>query len=224
MSNQINSKSCIPVGAVVWIIALQQRRVSLPFHYELFHPRTGEAWAIRTKWSLLYLLCKRESETHKNKKRSSVLWSQKRPMSPQGVRVRGDAKFLLSQCLRSSSQLKWERRETSHQCFRVWFKNHTDVCNGAITPHSILLGLFCRCWSALETLCAGSAGAEGKGLERCADSLSACSPGMSEGTQRIVNQRHSAASSYPVGSILSVLMLSFLNILQVHLSGIAYKT
>lgn len=136
-------------------------------------------------------------------KRSSVLWSRKRPMSLQGVWVRGDAKFPLSQCLRSSSQLKWERRETSHRCFRVWFKNHTDVCNRAIATHSILLGLFCRCWSALETLCAGSASAEGKGLERCADSLPACSPGMSEGTQHTVNQRHSAAS---VAAILSVLL------------------
>ncbi len=38
---------------------------------------------------------------------------------------------------------------------------------------------------------------------RCADSLPACSPGMSEGTQHTVNQRHSAAS---VAAILSVLL------------------
>ncbi|CAM4716241.1 unnamed protein product [Leuciscus chuanchicus] len=35
--------------------------------------------------------------------------TRKRPMSLQGVRVRGDAKFLLSQRLRSSSQLNGER-------------------------------------------------------------------------------------------------------------------
>lgn len=103
-------------------------------------------------------------------KRSSVLWSQKRPMSLQGVRVRGDAKFLLSQRLRSSSQLNGDRCETSHQSFSFWFKMHRGVSNRAIT-HVV------SCWACFHgvcprwrrcTLCAGSAGAEGKGLERCA--------------------------------------------------------
>ncbi len=70
MSNQIISKSCIPVGAVVRIIAQQQqRRVSLPFHYELFHPRTGEAWAIRPKDpSYIYSVRESQKPTKKNKK------------------------------------------------------------------------------------------------------------------------------------------------------------
>ncbi len=158
-------------------------------------------------------------------KRSSVLRSRKRPMSPQGVWVRGDAKFPLSQCLRSSSQLKWERRETSHRCFRVWFKNHTDVCNRAITPHSILLGLFCRCWSALETLCAGSAGAEGKGLERCAAltrSLRALQGCQKEPSAQWISatQRRLWQLSCRLYSVCAHL-LTILNILQVHLSGIA---
>lgn len=49
-----------PVGAVVRIIAQQQQQqqkeVSLPFHYELFHPRTRDASTIRTKGSVLCLL------------------------------------------------------------------------------------------------------------------------------------------------------------------------
>lgn len=53
------------VGAVVRIIA-QQRGVSLPFHYELFLPRTGETSKIRTKGSP-YLYSVRESETRKRK-------------------------------------------------------------------------------------------------------------------------------------------------------------
>lgn len=142
-------------------------------------------------------------------KRSSVLWSQKRPMSLQGVRVRGDAKFLLSQRLRSSSQLNGERCETSHQSFSFWFKKHRDVSNGAITPRSVLLGLFSRCLSALETVHAlcriCRCWRQRSGALCCADSIPACSPGMSEVTQRTVNQRHTAAcvtAIPPTGSFI----------------------
>lgn len=57
-----------PVGAVVRIIAQQQKEVSLPFHYDLFHPRTGDASTIRTKGSLLCLLCQSKLESPKYRK------------------------------------------------------------------------------------------------------------------------------------------------------------
>lgn len=142
-------------------------------------------------------------------------------MSPQGVRVREDAKFLLSQRLRSSSQLNGELRETSHQRFRSWFRNHTDVCNGALISRSIPSGLFSRCLSELETRtrsvqdlpvlkakvwsCAAL-----RWLDPCA------LQGWLEETQRAVNQRHSAAS---VTAVLQVLLFLSSSVVSEYFTG-----
>lgn len=155
---------------MVRIIAQQERGVSLPFHYELFHSRTGEASTIRNKGSLLYLLCQRESETHKYRKevQSSDHRSARCP-----CRAFGCAETQ-SSFSRSVSDLHLNSTESGvklHIRALASGLKSTEMFLTEPSPHVV------SCWACFHgvcprwrrcTLCAGSAGAEGKGLERCA--------------------------------------------------------
>lgn len=156
-------------------------------------------------------------------KRSSVLWSRKRPMSLLGVWVRGDAKFPLSQCLRSSTQLKWERRETSHRCFvsglKITLMFVTEPSPRIVSCWACFVGVGPRWRRSVQDLPVLKAKVWSAALTRSLRALQGCQKEPS--TQWIsATQRRQWQLSCRFYSVCAHL-LSVLNILQVHLSGIA---